>query len=590
MNYANSIKEKIFGETTVTSPVRAAVYARVSTRNEGQKDSCNNQVKTASDFISDHKNIALLKTHVFVDNGISGKSVTNRPGYQNLMRSVEDRSIDLIIVKTCSRLFRSTLDAQLFLTKLLTYSVVLFTLEDNKVWDFESQNDVMMFAIRSVFDASTSKTQSDAGKGVQARRIRDKTLSAKDVVPGFRWDPVKKVIEKDPVCAENIVKIFKKYVYQNGTPASICQWLKDESITFPRGRRDPDTKDHYVENIYLSEKTISKIIINPKYIGKFYINQRSSKYIGGQDSLRYKLPEEEWVLCERPDLQIVDADLFEMAQRLRKTRINVYEKPDNKAVQARFQGIHKFAGKIFCPVCGIQYQFGYADRKKTVPIYRIKNHSDCSNPVHRIYEKDLEEITKEALKKTLDQQDEVCTSIERILTDIVENSHNNCDEIDRLRKQKATREKQLDNLIDQLSEGSLTEAAKKRIRDKINHISEESDRLSETIRDKESNQLNDSFVTDRMEKIRSAIADLRSFTNIDRDRILNYIDRIEMPSNGDINILLKTGKIITIKQTKDDFSDGKNVGKKVLQDMTVPSQPAMQTAPGTCWPDLRRWY
>ena len=70
MNYANSIKEKIFGETTVTTPVRAAVYARVSTRNEGQKDSCNNQVKTASDFISDHKNIALLKAHVFVDNGM----------------------------------------------------------------------------------------------------------------------------------------------------------------------------------------------------------------------------------------------------------------------------------------------------------------------------------------------------------------------------------------------------------------------------------------------------------------------------------------------------------------------------------------
>ena len=567
MNYANSIKEKIFGETTVTSPVRAAVYARVSTRNEGQKDSCNNQVKTASDFISDHKNIALLKAHVFVDNGISGKSVTNRPGYLNLMRSVEDRNIDLIIVKTCSRLFRSTLDAQIFLTKLLTNSVVLFTLEDNKVWDFESQNDVMMFAIRSVFDASTSKTQSDAGKGVQARRIRDKKLSAKDVVPGFRWNPVNKVIEKDPICAENIVKIFKKYVYQNGTPSSICQWLKDENITFPRGRRDPDTKEHYIENIYLSEKTISKIIINPKYIGMFYINQRSSKYIGGQDSLRYKLPKEEWVLCERPDLQIVDTDLFDMAQRLRKTRIAVYEKPDKKAVQARFQGIHKFAGKIFCPVCGMQYQFGYADRKKTVPIYRIKSHSGCSNPVHRIYEKDLEEITKEALKRIFDQQDKVCTSIERILTDIVESSHSNSGEIDRLKKQRAAREKQLDNLLDQLSEGGLTEAAKKRIKGKINQITEESDKLSETIRDKESNQLNDSFVPDRMEKIRSAIADLRAFTNIDRDRILNYIDHIDLPPNGIVEIHLKSGQMITINQKKKDFSGGMDVVPKGIRDV-----------------------
>lgn len=567
MNLANSIKEKIFGDATITAPIRAAVYARVSTRNEGQKDSCDNQVKTASDFVSDHKNISLSQAHIFVDNGISGKSVTNRPEYQNLMRCVEVRSIDLIIVKTCSRLFRSTLNAQIFLTELLTNNVVLLTLEDNKIWDFESQNDVMMFAIRSVFDASTSKTQSDAGKGVQARRIRDKKLSAKDVVPGFRWDPAKKIIEKDPVCAENIVKIFKNYVYQNGTPASICQWLKDENITFPRGRRDPETKEHYTENIYLSEKTISKIITNPKYIGKFYINQRSSKYIGGQESIRYQLPEEEWVLCERPDLQIVDTDLFDMAQRLHKTRITVYEKPGKKAIQARFQGIHKFAGKVFCPVCGTQYQFCYTDRKKTVGEYRIKKHADCPNPVHRIYEKDLESITKEALKRTLDQQDEVCSSIERILADIVESSHNNNSEIDRLKRQRAAREKQLDNLIDQLSEGGLSEASKQRIRDRINRITEEADKLAETISNKESCQLNDSFVSDKMERIRAAIADLRNFTSMDRERILNYIDRIDLPASGNVEIYLKSGQMITVGQKKTNLSGGINVVKEGIQDV-----------------------
>ena len=566
MNLANSIKEKIFGDATITAPIRAAVYARVSTRNEGQKDSCDNQVKTASDFASDHKNISLSQANIFVDNGISGKSVTNRPEYQNLMRCVEVRSIDLIIVKTCSRLFRSTLDAQIFLTKLLTNNVVLLTLEDNKIWDFESQNDVMMFAIRSVFDASTSKTQSDAGKGVQARRIRDKKLSAKDVVPGFRWNPAKKIIEKDPICAENIVKIFKKYVYQNGTPASICQWLKDERITFPRGKRDPETKEHYTENIYLSEKTISKIITNQKYIGKFYINRQSSKYIGGQESIRYRLPEDEWILCERPDLQIVDTDLFDMAQRLHKTRITVYEKPDKKAVQARFQGTHNFAGKVFCPVCGRPYQFGFADRKKTVPVYRIKAHSDCPNPVRRIFEKDLEEITRQALKQTLDQQDEVCSSLERILTEIVEGSQDNGVEINRLKKQKAAREKQLNNLIDQLSEGGLTEASKKRIRDKINHITEEADRLAETILDKESLKLDDSFVSDKLAKIRAAIADLRNFTVIDRDRILNYIERIDLPPNGNVEIYLKSGQMISATQKKTDFSGGKSVGKMGKQD------------------------
>ena len=201
-------------------------------------------------------------------------------------------------------------------------------------------------------------------------------------------------------------------------------------------------------------------------------------------------------------------------------------------------------------------------------MYRIKSHSDCPNPIRQIYEHDLEEITKKALKQTIDQQEEVCISLEQVLTEIVEASQNSGDEIDRLKKQRASREKQLDNLIDQLAEGGLTEAARNRIKAKINNITEETDRLTETINDKENNKLDDSYVTEKLASIRAAIADLRNFTSIDRDRILNYIDRIDMPPNGDIEILLKSGQVIVAKQqTENDFTDGDSVGKKGIHDV-----------------------
>ncbi len=281
-----------------------------------------------------------------------------------------------------------------------------------------------------------------------------------------------------------------------------------------------------------------------------------------------KINKEQWVLCERPDLQIVDTDLFEMAQRIHHSRINTYDKPDKKSTQARFQGTHIYAGKIFCPICGKPYHFGFADRKKTLPVYRIKSHSDCPNPIRQIYEHDLEEITKKALKHTIDQQEEVCISLEQVLTEIVEASQNSGDEIDRLKKQRASREKQLDNLIDQLSEVGLTEAAKNRIKAKINNITEETDKLTATINDKESNKLDDSYVPEKLASIKAAIADLRNFTSIDRDRILNYIERIDMPPTGDIEILLKSGQVIVAKQhNNNDFSYGDSVGKKEIQDV-----------------------
>ena len=296
-------------------------------------------------------------------------------------------------------------------------------------------------------------------------------------------------------------------------------------------------------------------------------SKRTTKLGTGRNkSRRIKLPKDQWVLVERPDLQIIDTELFEMAQRIHQTRITVYEKPDKKNTQVRFQGTHKFAGKIFCPVCGKPYNFGYADRNKTIPIYRIKSHSECTNPIRRIYESDMEEITRQALKTILNEQNEVCISLEKILTECVEASQNSGNEIDKLKKKKISKEKQIDSLIDTLSEGGLTASAKEHIKDKINAITDEIDKLIVTINDKESSKLNVSYVNDKIAEIKEAIADLRNFTSIDRDRILNYIERIELPPSGNIEMLLKTGHKITIDNTSNIFSAIDNAGKNGIQD------------------------
>ncbi len=567
MSFALDLKDIIYSDESLSN-ITSAVYARVSTRNEGQKDSCDNQVRTAQEFVSDHINLSLSEKNIFVDDGISGKSVTHRPGYQKMMEAVNNQEIKLIIVKTCSRLFRSVIEAQVFLNALILNSVVLLTLEDNRIWDFENQGDVMMFSLFSVFNANTSKVQSDAGIAAQKRRIKDKKLSAKDVVQGYIWNPETKKIEINPSTSKYIVNIFEEYVYRNGTPASICKMLKDNNITFPHNRRDPETKEHYVEQVFINERTISKIITNTKYIGLFPINQRGSKFIAGADSIRFVLPEEEWVIVERPDLQIIDKDLFELAQNIHKSRINIYETSDKKATQARFQGTHKYSGKIFCPLCGKPFHFGFADRKNTVPIYRIKNHSGCPNPVRRIHEQDLEELTKTALRQVIKQQEKVCASLEKVLIEIVNTSQNNGEEIKNLKKQKTIKEKKLDNLINQLSESGLTESAKKRVKDKINELTEETEKLTNIIADMENNKLDDSYVTERISEIKTAIDELSNFTDIDKARIKNYIERIEMHPNGDIDIELKTGQIIVAhQQDNNGFLRENNVGKKLNEDV-----------------------
>ncbi|MDO4285505.1 MAG: recombinase family protein [Eubacteriales bacterium] len=559
MSYAEELKQKLqIGSTDI---VRAVIYARVSTDNEGQKESCSNQVALAKAYIADHPNIRLITT--YIDDGISGKNDFTRPQYNAMLHQLSNDGFDLIITKSLSRLNRDELNSLMLNNLLVDHCATVLTLDDNQIHDFEDLNSGLLHSIKYAMDAQFVKQQSLNGRKVHELRCAQKILSAKDCSYGYDWHRDDKTITVNAEQAAIVRRIFEDYVYRNGTPASIQRTLKEEGIN-------------------ICGRTVSNIIGDERYIGRFYINKRTTKLgTGHTKSKRIKLPMGQWVLCERPDLQIVDTDLFVMAQRIHQTRITIYEKPDKKTTQARFQGIHKYAGKIFCPVCGKPYQFGFADRKKTVPIYRIKSHSDCPNPIRSIYEHDLEEITKKALKQTIDQQEEVCISLEQILTEIVNTAQYNGEELNKLKKQREAKEKQLDNLIDQLSEGGLTEAAKNRIKTRINNITADTDRLAETISNQENKKLDDSYVKAKLSSIRDAIADLRNFTSIDRGRILNYIDRIDMPPNGDIDILLKSGQVIVAKQHSDsDFFNGSSAGKKRTQDARYSSPAAYR------WPLL----
>lgn len=545
MTVAETIKNKLSPRST--EAVRAVIYARVSTDNEGQKESCSNQVTLAKNYISDHPNISLVAT--YVDDGISGKNDFTRPQYNEMLQQLSEEKFDLIITKALSRLNRDELNSLMLNSLLIEHNATVLTLEDNQIHDFEDMNSGLLHSIKYAMDAQFVKQQSINGRKTQELRCEKKELSAKDCSYGYDWDRESKAITINNDQAEIIRRIFEDYVYRNGTPSSIHKALMLEGIT-------------------LSSHTISNIIMDERYIGKFYINKRTTKLGTGRvKSKRIKLPREQWVLCERPNLQIVDTDLFEMAQRIHQTRITIYEKPDKKSIQARFQGTHKYAGKIFCPICGKPYQFAYADRNKQIPIYKTRNHSDCISPVKRISEYELDEITKKALKQIIDQQEEVCISLEQTLTEIVIASQNNNVEIDKLKKLRETKEKQIDNLIEQLSMGGLNEAVQSRMRGKITHITDESVRLTESIKNMEGNKLDDSYVTDKIASIKAAISDLRNFTSINRDRILNFIERIDLRPDGDIEILLKSGKVIIAKQHNDsDLSNEKSVGKKVRQD------------------------
>ncbi len=541
MTYAERIRKNL--NTNSNEPIRAIIYARVSTDNEGQKDSCSNQIELARNYISRHSNIVSIAT--FVDDGISGKNDFTRPDYNRMLDLISKGQVDLIITKALSRLNRNRMNSLILENLLVETETTILTLEDGQIHDFEDMNSNLLHSINFAIDEQYVKRQSINGKKTHELRCERKELSAKDCSFGYNWDPISKTISINPEEATIVRSIFDDFVFKSMGPSSIHSSLKTRGID-------------------ISARSISNYIKDERYIGNFFINKRTSKLgTGHTKSQRIILPKKEWILVERPDLQIVDSDIFELAQRVNRNRINFYERPDKRSTQARFQGMHLFAGKIFCPLCGKPYRFGYADRAKTLPYYRIKSHSDCTNPVRRIYENDIESIVKQALRHTLDQNRNICSSLERILIEAVNASQNDSNDLKPLEKKLASDEKQLNNLIDSLAEGLLNDAAREHLMTKINCLTTEIDNLKSELKDKKSNKISDSYVTDKIADIRSAINELRSFNTLDRDRVLNYVEKIELPSDGSINIIFKTGQRVSLDTS---LSYNSIVGKKVIQD------------------------
>ncbi|MCR5201841.1 MAG: recombinase family protein [Lachnospiraceae bacterium] len=515
MNYAEKIKRAIKGNTY--DIINAVIYARVSTENEGQKESCANQVALAKNYIMTHRNIILKG--IFVDDGISGKDDYSRPDYNKMLQMIENENIDLIITKSLSRLNRNELKSLMLESLLIQNEATILTLEDNQVHDFEDLNAGLLHSINFAIDAQYVKRQSINGKKVHELRCQRKELSAKDIAFGYDWHRDTKTITINEEKAKVVRDIFDDYVFKGKVPAEIQRELERKGIK-------------------LTPHTIANIIKSEKYIGKFYINKKINKLgVGNMKSHRVILPKKDWILVERPDLKIVDEDIFNMAQELHSLRSRVYFK--EKTTKEYFKGKHIFSSKIFCSMCGNPYRFRYSDRKGTNGIYTIVRHNcEC---VNKVQETDMINITRIALQKIVNQEEEICKELEDVLIKVIANTQNHKDELTELKKQKKKKENQLNNLTMALANGDFNGSGYQHISLKINEITEDIQHIEVNIEKITNNRLNKSFICDKIQEIRDAIATLKNFETIDRECVMNYIEKITTLPNGNIDLVLRTG-------------------------------------------------
>lgn len=499
----------------------AVFYARVSTKKEEQEESLENQNSLKEIYLKSHPNIKCIAEY---SEQVSGKSDL-RPEYQKMIERAKDPLVKYIMVKDTKRLYRSSAVAYEFKETLKKYGLKLILLSTGQISD-PNANDIgtqMMFGIESVLNEEVVQRQSNYGRVTHQLKCERKILNRNNITFGYAWDDVNKEIYINEEEARIIRKMFDLYVFQGYGAKALEKYF--EMKGYPR-----------------SAQTIRKYLEETAYIGIFHLNKKSSVLgIGkGAKTKRFTNPKEEWVPVERPELAIVDEEIFEVAQRMRESKRGLYKQGENVPRQVWFSGTHIFSGKLFCGMCSRSYIHKIKEnygKHISVYVHRVHRKKEiteerCLNPYRTVYEEDLIDITRRSINGLI-QKNQDCFSlilpaIQKAMQEDDEVEKEKADIRKRIRKEEKNKSKLLE--VYMKAEGEMKDDINVQYNEKAKQIKE----LKKELEKYDNVRIKQEEMQDKLMAIRERIQQLKGtgVVNVDRRVADIFISQIILYGNG----------------------------------------------------------
>jgi len=314
---------------------RVAAYCRVSTEQDDQLNSLENQKRYFEKYIGD--NIDWEFCGLYVDEGISGTSVEKRAGFQQMVKDAEAKKFDLLLTKEISRFARNTLDSILYTRKLKELGVGVFFMNDN-INTLDPDAELRLTIMSSIAQEESRKTSERVRWG-QKRRMEQGVVFGYGVF-GYDLKGGKLAINEGE--AKTVRLIFDLYAAGMGSH-SICKELENRGIPSPNGGARWD--NHTVLRILKNEKYVG-VLKQKKLITTSYLTHRRKRNEG----------EENFIIVENSHVPIVDRGVFDRVQAEigRRQRVSVDK--------GRYSNRYVWSGKIKCAYCNSTF------KPKNVPL------------------------------------------------------------------------------------------------------------------------------------------------------------------------------------------------------------------------------
>ncbi len=490
-----------------------AAYCRVSTDKEDQL----NSLETQKEFFLQYTNRTgdnLIK--LYADEGISGTKIKNRKEFQRMLADAEKGLFDMVVVKDISRFARNTVDLLQSVRKLKSLGIETQFLTANMTSMGNSEFVLTIFGALAQEESANTSKRIKFGKKMNAEKGKVPNLVyGYDKIIGDYFNL--SINEEE---AKVIRQIFKWYTEEGYGGSKIAGMLNERGIKTKRGNN-------------WSQNSICRILTNEIYTGKIINGKEEvADFLTGQ---RKEKDESEWMVTVRPELRIIDDEIFDKAQDIIKGRqksfIITRERQSNK---------YLFSTLIKCKDCGWSFRRTVRQYKNTYVRWVCSGHNgrgaaSCPNAV-TVDEEELIQVLQEYFQDILSKKkkvvDYVIREFQRVYKAKDENVEYEKELNDKLSKLRKSREKYMDMYTDDL-------ISREELNEKIGGMRKEIGRLENELKmvsyhltkgEQLEAILNSTFR--QMEDI----TDVHEMTNTQLKRL---IQKIEVDKDGNVDIYLR---------------------------------------------------
>lgn len=480
-------------------PRKYAIYSRKS-KFTGKGESIENQVELCKQYLNTKfEGISEDEMLIFEDEGYSGKN-TNRPEFQKMLKAIRNNEIKIVACYKMDRISRNLVDFYNMYQEFEYYNVEFASKNDE--FDTSSSMGRAMLSITMVFAQLERETI--------AERIRDNMLElaksgrwlggttptgykSTQITGSVTFDGKERMAYKLDIIpdeAKTVKLIFSKFL-ETKSLTQVETYLMQNKIKTKNGKdytrfsvRSLLTNPVYVTADktmleYCNDKGISVYADESKFDGKYGIMayNKTAQTVGKANKIK---DFSEWIVAIGKHKPLVSSkDWITVQTLLSQNNSKAYRKPRSN--------VALLSGILHCAKCGAFMRPKLTQRKNAdgelIYDYLCETKEKSKGAIcdcKRVNGNKLDKAICDEIKKLTFDQSEFTTqlnSMERKLTDSVKEYRNN---IANLEKALNKNNKDIERLIDSIT-NSDNSPADNLIKDKINKLSEENEKIENQI-------------------------------------------------------------------------------------------------------------